>query len=833
MAWARFRDWPLRRKLAALIFAASTVPLALGGAAAAAVLLQTAREDALALLRARTEQVAGQLDAFHARYAGLAAQLARSPSVVARCSPPASARAGVPAHARALLAGAASADGRIHGVLLADLSGVVVEAGEPRWIGSDVGFRGYFREAAAGRPAISDLFVSVLPGAGTDPLVAYAAPVAGADGEKRVLGVIVVTVHASALWDTVGRANGWEGPGSHVVLCDRHGIRIAHSFDGRKLFHPTGKLDERLVDEMVAEGRFGPATRFLLESPVAMPQEFERALGTMSRPEEAFSGYSPATGQFSLGVARRLESVPWTLFSLVPESGLEQPARRFILLLATASALLIGAALAVGGFLARRTLTPLAALSGAAEALAAGDFGARVPVSTGDELGGLSRRFNEMAEALRVARDGLEARVRERTADLERANEELEAQQEALRAQREELLAKNVEIGHANRLKSEFLANMSHELRTPLNAIIGFSDLLLEEGRETLAPHQARYVEDVLASGRHLLGLINGLLDLSKIEANRVALELEAVDPAAAVAEAVELVLPSARKKRMEVAAAAAGVDRCRADRGKLRQILLNLLSNAVKFGPDGSRVEVGAERAGAFVRFRVKDQGPGIEPSLGPRLYDPFVQGESPLVKRYPGTGLGLTICKRLVELHGGAIDVRSEPGQGAEFTFTIPAAGLLPGAVVAARPPGVEAGSSGPARGAVLVVDDEEPARLLVRGILERVGYQVLSAEDGDAGLALAAQARPALVLLDLAMPGKDGYAVVRELKGSPATASTPVVALTALAMRGDEEEALAAGFDAYLSKPVDRHVLEETVRRFAGPGRFGADGGRARVP
>ncbi len=300
-----------------------------------------------------------------------------------------------------------------------------------------------------------------------------------------------------------------------------------------------------------------------------------------------------------------------------------------------------------------------------------------------------------------------EARIVERTVELTLANAELKAQKEELAAQQRELERKNVEVERANQLKSMFLANMSHELRTPLNSIIGFSDLLLAEAQDALPPHHVEYVTNVLASGKHLLDLINDILDLSKIEAGEIRLEVGTVDSAEAVAEAVALIGPTARAKQIEVRKQVWATRSAWADRGKLRQILLNLLSNAVKFSPEGADVEVRTEDEGPFVRFRVRDEGPGIDPALRPHLFEPFIQGESPLVKKHQGTGLGLAISKRLVELHGGTLQLVSETRRGSEFTFTLPAA---PGERLAVLPR-----ASAPADGrdpAILVVETEGSA-------------------------------------------------------------------------------------------------------------------------
>ncbi len=366
----------------------------------------------------------------------------------------------------------------------------------------------------------------------------------------------------------------------------------------------------------------------------------------------------------------------------------------------------------------------------------------------------------------------------------------------------------------ADQLKSEFLANMSHELRTPLNAVIGFSELLIED-RATISPTQAQWVNDIHESGRHLLTLINRVLDLAKIEAGRTSFQLEPVAPSDAVASACTLVRPAAQKKGIEVGVVESTARPVQADRGHLSQVLLNLIANAVKFSPENAAVEVGFAEESGQVRFWVKDQGPGIDAETQARLFEPFFQAESPLVKKHEGTGLGLAISRKLVHAQGGRIGVTSTLGAGSTFFFTLPLASEAPARerpVENAGPPVFTGGSP-----LVLVVDDHDLNRELAREMLERRGCRVILARDGEEGVRRARSEHPGLVLVDLAMPRKDGFAVARELRSDPATAHTPLVALTALAMRGDDERVLQAGFDGYLPKPLERAALDAALNRF----------------
>jgi CheY-like chemotaxis protein/signal transduction histidine kinase len=466
--------------------------------------------------------------------------------------------------------------------------------------------------------------------------------------------------------------------------------------------------------------------------------------------------------------------------------------------------------------------------------------------------------------------------------------EELASQRDEMRSQHRELEAKSREVERANQLKSEFLANMSHELRTPLNAVIGFSELLMDEAGETLTPRQGRWAQDILSAGRHLLSLINDILDLAKIEAGRATLTIESLGAEDAISDALNLITPAARRKRIAVKPLIRTRRRAMADRGKVRQILLNLLSNSVKFCPDGATVEIGAEDLGNTVRFWVRDEGPGIDPSLREKLFQPFVQGESALVKKHQGTGLGLVISKRLVEQHGGVIRIESGTVPGVTIGFTLPAEGteaadaalegdrnegasspsrdqgarevtapvsLAPapgdasdslsrgsgppsapgstsGSALDESPaPPAEASPAGPAaprarsheaasdeRALVLIVEDNPASARLLQDTLSSAGYDVALAETVDEALTVTVRLRPAAILLDIILEDEDGLELLRELKRDPTTRDIPVVIQSVL---NDPRRALALGASEYLVKPIQRHTLLDRLSGLVRPG------------
>ncbi|HEV8335979.1 MAG TPA: ATP-binding protein [Candidatus Polarisedimenticolia bacterium] len=394
----------------------------------------------------------------------------------------------------------------------------------------------------------------------------------------------------------------------------------------------------------------------------------------------------------------------------------------------------------------------------------------------------------------------LERKVRERTQELEILNQKLKES--------------NTELLRANNLKSEFLANMSHELRTPLNAVIGFSELLLDPGYGDLNQDQREYVADILSSGRHLLELINDILDLSKIEAGKMRLALDEFDLSLAAEEALMTLRVDADRKQIALEARLdPAVPSVRADRGKFKQILTNLLSNAVKFTPAGGRVSLSTAREGSALRVSVEDTGIGIRPEDQARIFAAFIQVDGSYARKYQGTGLGLTLVKRFVEMHGGEIVVTSEVGKGSTFTFRLP---LAPRAATAAisAPPALAAVpaareslivSEGP--GDLILVVEDNPANLkLVREVLKGRGYRVLEATSGEEALDALKFIHPDLILMDIQLPGMDGLTVTRRLKRDPATRDIPTIALTAHAMKRDEARVLEAGCAGYIPKPID---------------------------
>jgi signal transduction histidine kinase/CheY-like chemotaxis protein len=434
----------------------------------------------------------------------------------------------------------------------------------------------------------------------------------------------------------------------------------------------------------------------------------------------------------------------------------------------------IGLALVFGYAISWSLIGPVQRMDAQLRQIASGDFTQRIDVPNRDELGTLAANLNRM------------------TAELGRLYRQLEA---------------------ANRHKSEFLASMSHELRTPLNAIIGFSEVLLERLFGELTEKQEEYLRDILDSGRHLLSLINDILDLSKVEAGRMELELGRFSLHEALENGLTMVRERASRHGIALSLEVdPAIDVIEADERKVKQVVFNLLSNAVKFTPDGGRVGITAGLDGGEVRITVWDTGIGIAPEDQARIFEEFQQVGGLDGRQREGTGLGLALARRFVELHGGRLSVESAVGQGSHFTFTLPAR----------TTPAIEAISEvvkptdaamERERPVVLVVEDDPQAAELLRLYLEGAGCRVEVAWDGEEGLAKACQLEPALITLDLLLPKVDGWDLLVRLKGEPTTRQIPVVIVSFVEQRG---RGFALGAADYLVKPVSREELVNALQR-----------------
>jgi signal transduction histidine kinase/ActR/RegA family two-component response regulator len=431
-----------------------------------------------------------------------------------------------------------------------------------------------------------------------------------------------------------------------------------------------------------------------------------------------------------------------------------------------------------------------------------------------DEIGSLIDGFNTMLSdiqnrdtALRGANDELQTRTRE-------LEEEISHRKQA----QEELLKAKYVAEEASRAKSTFLANMSHELRTPLNAIIGYSEMLEEEAHDASTVETVQDLQKIKSAGKHLLALINDVLDLSKIEAGKMSLHLETFEVSGMIEEIVTTLQPAIEKNSNTLwVHLAKDVGMMQADITKVRQILFNLLSNACKFTDHGAisvDVDQSTEQGQDWLRFRVTDTGIGISAKQKENLFQEFVQADTSIARKYGGTGLGLAITHRFVQLMKGHIGVESEPGEGSTFTVHIPAQVKLE----AVGPTQAEGDSDAnfeikTGRDTILVIDDDVAVRELMSRFLGKLGFNVLTVASGEEGLRLAKQVRPVLITLDVVMPGCDGWSVLTKLKADSELSKIPVIMVTIV---DNEPRGVDLGASNYLIKPVDRERLAVLIEK-----------------
>jgi signal transduction histidine kinase/CheY-like chemotaxis protein len=404
---------------------------------------------------------------------------------------------------------------------------------------------------------------------------------------------------------------------------------------------------------------------------------------------------------------------------------------------------------------------------------------------------------DQLAAAIQQAR--LREQVRRQAAELERKVAERTA----------ELSVANAELAKAARLKDEFLASMSHELRTPLNAVLGLSEALQEQVYGSLNEEQIRSLRIIEESGRHLLDLINDILDVAKIGAGKLELEIGPVSVESVCRAGLELTKQAAHRKQLKVSSTFdSAVTMIQADGRRLKQILVNLLSNAIKFTPEGGAIglEVVGDAERRTIHFTVWDTGIGIAPEGMNRLFQPFVQLDSSLSRQYAGTGLGLTLVYRLTEMHGGSVSLESQVGQGSRFTVSLPWQEPVLGAEPAEPDmPGV------PAIHRVLIIEDSPAAAGQLTRYLDELGLETVvhPREEGAIGKALAVQ--PDVIILDILLPGPSGWDVLEQLKTEPRTQDIPVLIVSVV---DERSRGLALGAAGYLVKPISRPQLRQAL-------------------
>ena len=386
----------------------------------------------------------------------------------------------------------------------------------------------------------------------------------------------------------------------------------------------------------------------------------------------------------------------------------------------------------------------------------------------------------------------------------------------------------NEELVRATRLKDEFLASMSHELRTPLNAILGMTEGLLEGVFGDVSDRQIRALKTLENSGNHLLSLINDILDVAKIESGQMVLDLSATSVQNLCKSSIVFVSQQSLRKQIQIIEQIPqNLPDLIIDERRIRQVLINLLNNAVKFTDIGGSITLtvtllSGEEYGenSFLRFAVKDTGIGIAPENITKLFQPFIQIDSALNRKYEGTGLGLALVKRIVEMHNGNVGLTSELGVGSCFTVELPCGSTVlanPKSESQLNPAFYPQPSTSTLLGSplILLAEDNEANIATISSYLGAKGYRIVSAKDGAEAIALAKSHQPDLILMDVQMPVMDGLEATKQIRLDPSVVNIPIIALTALAMEGDRDRCLAAGADEYVSKPIKLKQLVHLIQ------------------
>ena len=687
-------------------------------------------------------------------------------------------------------------------LLVADRSGEIV-AGAPRLNaqgqplalrGMKVADRDYFTEVVrTNRPYVSGVFRG--RGFGNDLIVAISAPVFAPDGSLRY--VLEGSINLKTLIETLA-ANDRVNRRS-LMVADRLG----------KVLLTVGELNPPPLADLYEE----PIYRALQKTPHTVLYDLQHP--DRARPERHHA------------IIKRTPALGWSVVLLEPLWTTQRRVALFYALAGLWSVVAISLALLLARGTALEITGPLQQLVRRTRALVQRDPAPQEaePTYPSLELTEISHDLQDTARTLVRSNAELSSAVHERDQSHAQLRQLLLHLDERVRDRTRQLDEARKIAESASQAKSEFLASMSHELRTPLNVILGMSEVLREQTLGPLTPDQVASVGSVEESGRHLLSLINDILDLSKIEAGMLELDVQEVSARDIGESSLRFIRESAQRKRITVESAYYPASPLvHGDGRRLKQILVNLLTNAVKFTPEGGliRLEIAERADGSRLDFIVRDNGIGIAEEHLPKLFKSFQQIDSALNRKYAGTGLGLALVKRMTEMHGGEVSVASEPGRGAQFTVSIP---LSPGAVTKAAL--VRAPSKTPFRAEkfpgsplILIAEDHPTNRLLLERHLSNRGCRLIFAHDGQQAIDRTIADQPALVLMDVQMPLLDGLEATRQLRANPATASIPIITLTALAMPEDRIRCLEAGADAYLSKPLqlaelDRLILEHLPR------------------
>ncbi|MBW4694138.1 MAG: response regulator [Lyngbya sp. HA4199-MV5] len=618
-------------------------------------------------------------------------------------------------------------------------------------------------------------------------LVSLANPIW--DQNRQLVGVLLGT---SSLADLSQFLNSFQvSANGEMFVVDRAGLLVANSSDQPSITISSNGKPQRLKASESGNALIRQTAQYL--------KGRSGSLGTIEDIQQLDFAIDGARQFVQITPLKDDNGLDWLVVVVVPEKdfmGQINAHTRTTILLCFAA---LGIATIIGILTARWVTRPIFQLNQAAKAIAIGHWDSAIDLKRNDELGELGASFNSMANQLQTSFATLEQKVEERTAELADAKEKSEV---------------------ANQAKSEFLASMSHELRTPLNGILGYAQIL--QRSESIGDRHKKGIDVIYQCGNHLLNLINDILDLAKIEARKLELHPSAVCFPAFLEGVAEIMRLRAGQKSIDFtcvvdAALPMGVW---ADEKRLRQVLINLLGNAIKFTEQGGvtwRIKTHRLENDLYqIRFEVEDTGAGISPGGLEKIFQPFEQ-VGDLKKQAEGTGLGLAISQQIVSLMDSSLLVESEPGRGSTFWFevTLPEAPDW-SAAQRSNQRGTITSFAGKKR-KVLVVDDRWENRAVLVSLLEPLGFEMLGVNNGQAGLEAVKAFHPDLIITDLMMPEMDGYEFLRQLRQLPELSEIPAIASSASVFESNQNDSLAAGANAFLSKPVDAPALLKLLETY----------------
>ncbi len=689
-------------------------------------------------------------------------------------------------------------------LLVADGKGEIVATaplvdaeGEPlAHRGLTVADREYFRHPmATSRPYVSNVFRG--RGFGNDLIVAISVPVFGMNGSVQY--ILEGSLKLTAILDALAASNRLEG--RSLLTVDR----------AQNVVFSTGEVHLPTLSSLVNH----PLQRASPHEEQVAPFDWQQAGGRRAERQ--------------LAASCQIRTCGWRIIMLEPIWNTQRTIAAFYAVTFFWGLLAIGLSLWLARNTAGEITQSLKQIAEATQALVNQEpkLLKRPELFPSREFAIISADLHNAASALSKSNRQLAGAIGERDQSHRQLRQVLMHLDEKVRERTTQLEEARRAAESANNGKSEFLASMSHELRTPLNVILGMSEILREQYQGTLTERQMECVAAVEESGRHLLALINDILDLSKIESGMMDLELQETRVRDVCEASLRLVREAAMRKSIRLGVSyTQSASTLTADARRLKQILVNLLSNAVKFTPNGGSVTLAVSQAGAPDRiyFAVEDTGIGIDPRHQDKLFQPFQQIDSALNRKYAGTGLGLSLVKRMAQMHGGAVEVVSESGKGARFTVSLPLGDAKAGQ---AAPTQIELMPRGRTQAPIItgepliLIAEDNPINVQVyTGHLGRSNCRFSFATNGHEAIERALADHPDLVLMDVQMPEMDGLEAIRRLRADARTAGLPIIAVTALARPEDRIRCLEAGADSYLSKPVSLKYLTGQIVELLAP-------------